>query len=355
MATAKKRQPVKGGAVKTETSETPRRSNQKQDISNAAKEAEAVELVMRINRDGREAARLLSREEIRFQANEYFRNQRKRVALQTATLAAAKRGTPHSLLLFQLNQAKVIEATSLNILKEYVFGSTHPAMIWMRSIYGVGPVIAATLFASIDIERATNCSKIWRFCGLDPTIEWKKGQIRPYSSHLKKICWYLGNAIVKAKNRVEGGTFYGNLYDMRRAYENDMNERGMYADQAKHMLETKYAKSAARDSAVLAKMTAAEIAAEEKARSKAIVLLKQGKLPPHGIQLRCLRWVVKMFLSHLYQVWREAEGLRIGDPYIIAIGGHSDFTAPPNPEKKDFVGEVEDISDEDHEATVSDE
>jgi hypothetical protein len=52
---------------------------------------------------------------------------------------------------------------------------------------------------------------------------------------------------------------------------------------------------------------------------------------------RALRYVAKMFLSHIWQAWRELEGLEVRGPYVIEHGGHSTLMSPwsfVEPEKK---------------------
>jgi hypothetical protein len=47
----------------------------------------------------------------------------------------------------------------------------------------------------------------------------------------------------------------------------------------------------------------------------------------HNMAMRKMR---KIFLQHLWLVWRESEGLPVSKPWIIAVGGHADYVPPPN-------------------------
>lgn len=49
------------------------------------------------------------------------------------------------------------------------------------------------------------------------------------------------------------------------------------------------------------------------------------------------RKTVKIFLSHLWAVWRELDGLDVTKPWIIAQGGHSDYIAPPGPTVEEIL------------------
>jgi len=43
------------------------------------------------------------------------------------------------------------------------------------------------------------------------------------------------------------------------------------------------------------------------------------------------RKMVKIFLGHLWSVWRELEGLPVSEPWIIGVGGHSKYIPAPGP------------------------
>jgi hypothetical protein len=115
-----------------------------------------------------------------------------------------------------------------------------------------------------------------------------KGTLLDYNPKLKSLCWRYGEQFVKQ------GEFYRELYDKYRAeYEvredlvNEMNG-------------------------------------------------KSGKKTKHGttkgtghIYNMAKRKTVKIFLSHLWATWRELEGLEVSKPWIIDIGGHSDYIEPP--------------------------
>ena len=83
----------------------------------------------------------------------------------------------------------------------------YPVGKWSRSIIGVGPMRA-------DSRRA-----IWRFAGLDPSVE-----KRPSSRELKTLCWKLGEsfAITKGHER----SVYGPVYDQGKVYEMLLNDQG---------------------------------------------------------------------------------------------------------------------------------
>jgi hypothetical protein len=55
-----------------------------------------------------------------------------------------------------------------------------------------------------------------------------------------------------------------------------------------------------------------------------------GRLPPGQIDARARRYAVKLFLSHLHEVWYKAHfGKAPPLPYPIAILGHAHIKPPP--------------------------
>ena len=44
--------------------------------------------------------------------------------------------------------------------------SRHPAWTWLRSVRGVGSVLAARLLARLDVARASSPASFWAYCGL---------------------------------------------------------------------------------------------------------------------------------------------------------------------------------------------
>lgn len=176
---------------------------------------------------------------------------------------------------------------------------------WIRAQRGIGPVITAGLMAHIDINKAPTVGHIWRFAGLDPTLEWKKGEKRPYNADLKQICWHLGQCLMKQSN--DPDCFYGKLYRQRKQFEIQRNEAGGNAERAKTF-----------------KVSAG---ATKPVKNK----LKDGKLPDFNIDARARRYAVKIFLSHLHAVWHFDHFKRHAPlPFVIEHGGHAHVIEIPH-------------------------
>lgn len=118
-------------------------------------------------------------------------------------------------------------------------------------------------------------------CGLDPTLEWKKGQKRPYNAKLKAICAYrVGETQVKFWN--DKRCYYGQLMQAKKKELEALNAAGKFADTAREQVEAATPKVKGLD------------------RYK--LYWVEGFLAPLQIHARARRWAVKLFLSHLHHV-----------------------------------------------------
>ncbi|MBW2002986.1 MAG: transposase [Deltaproteobacteria bacterium] len=188
-----------------------------------------------------------------------------------------------------------------------VYTNNHIVGRWAKSICGIGPVIAAGLLAHIDIEKAPTAGHIWSYAGLNPQQKWAKGQKRPWNASLKVLCWKIGDSFKKQKSREND--IYGKILDERKTYEQQRNENGEYAEQAKSILQKKN----------IGKST------------DAYKWYSQGMLPPAHIQQRAERYATKIFLSHLHTFWYTYHyQTRPPKPFAISILGHAHEIEPPN-------------------------
>ena len=252
--------------------------------------------VQRLTRDIAVAAKTLSDAEVRFLVDSYYQMQENRI--RAAGQIRSMGDEPHLVLGWLEEQNATLEAQIKRALDKYT--ETHPVGEWMRSVFGIGPVIAAGMLAHIDITKAPTVGHIWRFAGLDPTVRWEKGQKRPWNAALKVLCFHAGESFVKFSN--DERCVYGHFYRERRAYEERKNEAGDYAEQAKQKLER------------------FKIGKDTDAYKAYII----GKLPPGHLHARAKRYAVKLFLSHLHgEMYRTVLGKEPPLPYPIAILGHA--------------------------------
>ncbi len=263
------------------------------------------EPINKLTRDLRTAAETLSQQEARFLVNSYYQIQEYRKAAFSQERALTDGAKPHATFTWLAENMEKLERQIERALDAY--SAIHPVGQWSRSVRGIGPVIAAGLLAHIDIERAPTVGHIWSFAGLNPTAEWKKGEKRPWNADLKVLCWKIGESFVKVCNRDDA--YYGNVYQVRKEKEQELNERGAFADQAKAKLERfKIGKD-----------------------TDAYKAYSQGRLPPAHVHARAKRYAVKLFLAHWHHVaYVERFKKDPPAPYPIAVLQHAHFIAPPN-------------------------
>lgn len=257
--------------------------------------------IERMTKDIRNAAKVLTAREARYLVDTYYQMQDNRIRSGNQIRAMQETQEPSLTIEWFNGQAEGLEGRVKSALDAY--SGANDVGKWMRRQKGIGPVIAAGFLANIDITRAQTAGAIWRFAGLDPTQKWEKGQKRPWNASLKRLCWILGESFVKVSGHEDA--FYGNLYARRKEWELSNNEQFVYKEQA-------------------------DIGAARVGKTtEAYKHYKAGKLPPGHIHARAKRYAVKMFLSHLHEVWRKAEGLEIPRPFVIEHMGHVHYIAPP--------------------------
>lgn len=150
----------------------------------------------------------------------------------------------------------------------------YPIYDYLIRVKGVGPMLAAQLIALIDIERANTVSALWRYAGYAvingqrerPT----KGEKLHYNARLKKVCFLLAESFLKSNSP------YRAVYDDGRAYYEA--NRPEWTKARRHMA--------------------------------------------------AMRRMIKQFLAHLWQVWRELERLPTRALYVEERLGHEHVTSP---------------------------
>lgn len=262
-----------------------------------------IDPIQKLTKDLKDAAKLLSEQEVRFLVDSYYmlQDDRKRFANQSRALLELPE--PSSLIIWLTEQSERFEIEIKKALD--IWSAQQAAGKWARSIVGIGPVIAAGLLAYIDIEKASTAGKIWRYAGLDPTVKWAKGEKRPWNAQLKVLCWKIGESFVKVSGKDDD--VYGKVYLRRKDLESKRNDEGAYT-----------AHAAERKSTVGKSTEAYKHYAE-------------GHLPPGHIHARAKRYAVKLFLSHFhYVLYKTHFGKEPPRPWVIEHGGHADYFPPPN-------------------------
>lgn len=264
-----------------------------------------LEPATRLSRDMRKAAATLSDDEARFLIRAYYQQQDSRIRAANQLRALAGDGEPHEVLEWKRAQDELLEKQVAGALKRYV--DAQPLGRWATSIIGIGPILAASLLAHIDISKAPTAGHIWRYAGLDPTVRWEKGQRRPWNAELKRVVWLIGESFVKVQSHEDD--VYGKVYAARKELETARNEAGEYADQAALALKQKKWRDG----------------------TDARAAYEKGMLPKARIHARAKRYAAKLFLSHYQEVgWWLEYGEAPPVPYAMAHAGHAHKIEPPN-------------------------
>lgn len=280
-----------------------------------------LESVKHLAKDMILAASTISSQEARFLVDYYYLCQEDRKRANNQMDALSKTGEPNQVVTYLAEQANTLEVQVKKMLDAYTDG--HPIGKWIKNHYGIGPVIAAGMLAHIDITKAPTAGHIWSFAGLNPNAVWEKGKKRPWNADLKTLTWKLGQCLMKFANHED--CYYGHIYQKAKAEYVTKNENGLYSEQAKRDLESgKYRKKDYDD-------TDGVVDETDEGFKKAEFYLKQGKLPPAQIDARARRYAVKIFLSHLHQVWYEWHfKVPAPKPFALAILGHAHMIEPPS-------------------------
>ena len=267
------------------------------------KEIEDREPLERLSKDLREAAKLMTREEVRYLVDTYYQWQLNRMRSASQVRALVEQKEPSALLPWLEKQSRRVEREIKKALAAWA--EEQPVGRWLGSICGIGPALTAGLMAYIDITKASTAGKIWSFAGLNPTVKWEKGQKRPWCAQLKTLAWKAGQSFVKVSSNEND--IYGKIWRERKELEQRKNEAGDYKDIARERAKT------------VGKKT------------EAYKYYAAGKLPPGHIHARAKRYAVKMFLSHLHEVmYLDHYKTPPPKPWVIEHGGHVDYIPPPN-------------------------
>ncbi|MEM5855669.1 MAG: hypothetical protein QW472_05145 [Candidatus Aenigmatarchaeota archaeon] len=154
---------------------------------------------------------------------------------------------------------------------------------FLNYVRGIGGVLASGIIAWLDevILKAEHPSSLWKYCGLYPGSERKRGEKLPYNLRLKSFCWKIGQSFIKFK------CFGRKLYDR-------------FKEEAKQ---------------------------------------KHPDWNKMHIHNHARRKVVKVFLACLWKKWREMNNLPTPEPYAIAHLKHSDLITPEMWMEKKTAGE----------------
>ena len=333
-----------------------------------------IDPLVQLDKDLKAAARTLKPSEVRYLVDYYYQMQINRIRAALQTAKNSEGGEPNDVLDWVKTNSKKLESNIRVVLNTYT-DSTEVGL-WLKSIVGIGPVIASGLLAHIDIAKAPTVGHIWRYAGLDPTIPQRqqKGVKSPYNIRLKTLCWKIGESFVKVQNQVimtdgplpgEHALIHGDGSDQhmvitarlantllgvlpkgysikvvdipdRKTPQYRLHGSIQYYKSCPYapiMEKRKLLEQAQNEAGNYADQAANKLATTDIGEdTDAYKAYSQGLLPPAHIHSRAKRYAVKIFLSHLHHVMFEiANGSPPPQaPYVIAHLGHVDYMPPPN-------------------------
>lgn len=183
---------------------------------------------------------------------------------------------------------------------------------WLGKVRGIGPRLAGLLVALIgDIQRFPTTSKLWAYAGLHVidgrAAKREKGKKANWSDELKTTCWKIGKSFVKC-----GGP-YRELYDTYKQYlivREVKNGNIIWSTDDKGKKKIAHAKK--------------ELMADPDLKCPEKPEWTMGR-----IDNMATRRTVKIFLSHLWQVWYEIDGLPCPTgPFVGDRLGHESMIDP---------------------------
>jgi len=180
----------------------------------------------------------------------------------------------------------------------------HPAYPWFSRVKGIGNENIAKVVGLIDITRDDTPSSLWKFAGFSvengAAPKRRKGDKLSYNSQLRSLFWRLGSSLLRAK-----GKYYS------------YPEKGVGYLEYKDKYYWRYENQGVRI------VPATSLPKREGKRYEPESMISEGHI--HNMALRKM---IKLFIVHLWVVWREAEGLPVRPPYVQEKLGHSKIISP---------------------------
>jgi hypothetical protein len=210
--------------------------------------------------------------------------------------------------------------------------TAHPAWPWLLQIRGVGPRLAARLLSRLRIERARSPSAFWAYCGLGTVAATEYhcdtcGARLVVSSRNPAPARHLGKGRVACQGRLVPAARTGRL---------------RVAQPRPRRLEPRRYDATAKTICFLIGTSFSRQGGPYKAYYQgayARYASRHPDWPAKHVVFAAMRVTVKLFLKHLWIVWREAEGMPSAHPdsatppFSDTGPGPGDMVSPPSQEK----------------------
>jgi hypothetical protein len=197
----------------------------------------------------------------------------------------------------------------------------HPAWPWLSRVRGVGPSLAARLLGRLEIDRAPTPSSFWSYCGLATVA----AEVYRCDQCGYELSLPSGRTI-RTGHRVpaSGQQCAGSLAPVGEGPRRVAQPRPSRGENAPYDREAKKLCYLIGISFVRQGSSYKNYYEEQRAR---LDVAKPDWIPRRR-HLTALRMTEKLFLAHLWLVWREQLGLPITAPYTDT---RDDAAATPRP------------------------
>lgn len=238
--------------------------------------------------------------------------QKIRIACQLRIKALTKQGVGDEETKWLSDQAKKLEEEAKERLKDLLKSHLVWSVVWenwLSRVNGIGELLAGEIiggFESALKEGETlgnhfkTVSQMWAFAGLDvkdgKAPKTKRKEKQSFNNQLRSLLLgRLGVSILR----------------MSRSTYRD------YYDQGKKQYYQRLQKENKKI------VPASKLPKKDGKRYEPLDMISEGH-----IHQMALRKMVKLFVSHLWEMIRRAEGLEAGGPYVIEVLGHGRYLPP---------------------------
>ncbi|MBA2245574.1 MAG: transposase [Gemmatimonadetes bacterium] len=197
----------------------------------------------------------------------------------------------------------------------------HPAWPWLEQVKGIGPTLAGKLVARLDATRADTPSAFWAYCGLAtvPGVEYRCRTCGYTASFPESYRVSGAHTRLGGRGRCSGQIEVSRTEGVRVAQPKPARgQRASYDQYAKkvcYLIGTSFLKSGGAYS-------------DYYRREKAKLEAERPGWATARRHLTALRKTEKLFLSHLWLVWRAALDLPLTQPYAGAQQDPTEITDP---------------------------
>ena len=195
-------------------------------------------------------------------------------------------------------QEKEVEKKLIDVLRRMPIYTEY-----LEGVKGVGTVAAAHICGSFDIYEARTVSKMWQYCGLNPSMVRGKKRVERKDGGFDII---ITDTMIRGDKMTPGFVAPFNK-GLRTALLGVMAD-GFIKCQNSYALEYYYP--------MKARLEQSENTVEEirKAGAKAETIEWKEAKAAHRHRA-AMRYMIKMFVKDLYSVWRPMHGLDVRVPY----------------------------------------